>query len=1351
MGLACCLASLVMAILIFALILLHVQVAVPVNVNPDNGTDSSSCLDGSVPCKTLSFVLERTQTRSSILIHLSEGNHILSLEAAMNYKTSFSLMGLQTNTTIVQCTKGSGFSFKYSNDIHFSNLTVNGCGMYHNSTSSPGGKFLLFQAAMYILFCSNVYFDGVIVSNSTGVGVVFYSTVGTNIIKHSSFTYNAPSGTEYGGGGISVEFVYCIPGDTQCTNVSGSAIPLNYTDGSITDASYEFSDCQFTHNIGNVTSNLFISPSANDNIALGRGGGLSIVFKGNITNVPVHINNCSFNNNTAVWGGGLLIEFQDRSTNNAIIVNNSVFQSNRCPFVSCTYKGTGGGGTRVLFAGIGHNIHNNSVLFTKSTFSYNRAYFGGGSSFLTFRESPSYQMNRIHFDNCTWHRNVARLGSAVDLSIWHLESSESGLVIMQPVFTNCVFEFNSVYYTNYTSTPAGIGTLYTDSVPIQFQNNTQFSNNFGSAVTSLDAAVEFQSDSVSHFKNNSAQAGGGMTLFNKAFLMLNANTSIDFVHNRAFLNGGGLYWENIGDHQLISSRNCFIRYFDSDIDPTQWQIRILFDGNHANLSGHAIYATTILGCLWGDQSHGELVDPKIDYYKVFCWSESAWDYGPNTTCNDTGVIATSPAYFADSEGNPQCKDSYSINVIPGKESVLPVVMLDDRLKPVPSKSLVFSLYRNSTYDTVTEYITYRNVSYYGNPYSEDNQAELFLKTIHPRVISTKIDLTFEKCPPGFVIRGNNCEGGEFPNIRLHTNFTASIEFGYWIGPTSESTNNLKVGQCLYCPQNNKLSRSSFVTLPESSDDLNEFFCGDLNREGVTCAHCIANYSVAVNSKQFKCIPCSSDSIFYSWAFYLLAEYLPLTIMLIIVIVFNISVTSGPANAFIFFAQIISTTFGIDANGIIDYPSITPAASVLKQIYVSLYAFWNLSFFSAIELDGWLFCLGPNVNSLHVMALKFVSAFYPLMVIGFVVLVLHLYHNDYRFIVCIIRPLHRATARCLGWLNLQRSLMDAFATFLILSYVKFAVTSCQLLFPNTLVDDTGHEEIVSLFNGDFKFFSLNYAPYMVTSLFILFLCTFFPTILFLYSIKPFYMCLERLNWKPLKPGAKTQLFLDSFHQCFKDGSNGEHDRRYYAALYFFLKLALITTFAFGLSWTIQYVLQQFIITIALLLLGLLQPYKKFWYNVLDLVMFSLLSCINVIILYNYYLESINSPLSNTFYCVLILLLFMPLIYFTVYIAWFLIKAIKKRCYFKNQKLNASDNRDLEDFSFSTFMADVDQENRFKQNNYYGSLVPDEYTPVKGQSGDEPSHNTLDVHRNRNTTVTSSFSEVQPLVQAENKEN
>ena len=1317
---------------------------VVIEVNLTDGDNTPSCLNGTLPCRTLSFALKGIQNSISSSIYLSEGNHKLTIPATLTYKTSFSLIGPHSHATVVHCNDGSGFSFSYSNGIHFSGLTMSGCGMYHNSTSSPGGKYLPFQAAIYFLFCSNVYFENVTVTNSTGVGVVFYSTVGNNILEHSNFTYNTPSGIEYGGGGVSIEFVYCRPGDDKCNNVSGSIIPLNYTNGLITDAFYEISNCLFTHNIGNVISNLYISPVANDNIALGRGGGLSVVYKGNVTNIPVYINYCLFYNNTAVWGGGLLIEFQDRSMNNSIIVSNTVFEANQCPFVSCTYQGTGGGGTRVLFAGIGHHIQNNSVLFSNSNFTDNSAYFGGGASFLTFREYPNSQkhtMNAIRFENCSWHNNVARLGSAVDLTLWHLEPSDSGLLIMKPVFTNCIFDFNSIGYTSDTSTPAGIGTLYTDSVPIQFQNDTHFIGNSGSAITSLDASVEFGIDSVTEFIDNSAQVGGGIALFNKAFIMLNAHSSISFINNRAFLNGGGLYWENIGDHQLISSRNCFIRYFDSTADPSEWQIEMRFLGNNANLSGHAIYATTILGCLWGGQSHGELVDPKTDYYKVFCWSKSAWNYGPNTTCNGTNIIATSPAYFADAKDSPQCQDSYSISVIPGKESKLPLKMLDDRLKPVPSKSLVFSLHKNSTYDSVTEYITYRNVSYYGDPY-QDNQAELFLKTIHPRVISTKINLQFEKCPPAFVLENNKCRGGSFPFVRLHTNFTASIEYGYWIGRTGNSENNLMVGQCFYCPQNTKLQRKSFIILPESSDELDEYFCGGLNREGVTCAQCKKNYSVAVNSEQFKCIPCSSDSIYYSWVFYLLAEYLPLTMMLIIVTVLNISVTSGPANAFIFFAQIISTTYGIDANGIIDYPSITPAASVLKQIYVSLYAFWNLSFFTALDVEDWLFCLAPNITSLHVMALKFVSAFFPLVVIGLVVLMLHLYHNNYRCIVCIIRPMHKVTARCLSWLNLQRSLMDTFATFLILSYVKFAVTSCQLLFANTLVSVTGQKKVVCWFDGNINYFSLDYAPYLVMSSFVLFLCVLFPFILLLYSIKPCYICLEKVNWKPLKPGAKTQQFLDSFHQCFKDGSNGEHDRRYYAAIYFFLKLALITTYAFGLSWPLQYVFQQFICTIALLLLGILQPYKKFWYNVLDMIMFSLLSCINVIILYNYYIQSINSPLSTTFYCILIVLIFLPLVYFTIYIAYFIIEAIKKKYCHKSYNLNES--RHFDDFSFNTFMDDVNKEDRFKQINYYGSLVPDEYTPPGPPRGEEPSHNTLE-SRNRITTATSSFSEIEPLVQ------
>lgn len=1327
--------------------------ATTIYVDSTSGNDSLSCLEGKDICLTLTFALQGAHRSGSVLIFLSEGNYSLVQNTSLttlNYKTGFGIIGQPY--AIISCETGAGFSFNSSVNIQFSNVTLDGCGVYHNSTSRSSYsdlKYLQFRVAIYFIFCSNVLFDSVIVSNSNGLGVVFYSTVGRNIIRYSNFTNNMADETEPGGGGVAIEFLYCIPGDLECNSTYGSTIPAKYTNGIETEAVYEFDSCRFNHNAGNVSTDLYIVPRAEDNVALGRGGGLSIVYKGNVTNIPVHITNCVFYNNTAIWGGGLLVEFQDRCYSNLVVVESTVFLSNKCNYSSCTYEGTGGGGARVLFAGIGHYIYNNTVLFKNSSFTNNHAYFGGGVSFLTFRENVSQvHKNSFRFESCRWHGNIARLGSAVDLTLWHLETSNDGSVITKPIFVNCVFESNSVEYTNYTSTPAGIGTVYIDSVPVQFQDDNLFINNDGSAIVSLDAAVEFRDDSMTLLSGNHGRVGGGVTLFNKGFILLNANSSIKFINNKASLHGGGLYWENIGDHQLISSRNCFIRYSDVNIEPAQWPVSILFNGNHANLSGQAIYATTILGCLWGGLSHGELVNPKVNDFidKVFCWNESIWNYGTDT-CNGTNVIATAPAYYADKEGNPQCHNSYSIVVIPGKPATLPVVMLDDRLNQVPRQSLIFSVFRNSTYDSVTEYITQENITFLGNPIL-DAEAVLYLKTIHPRVISTKIDLTFEQCPPGFVINANSlvCEGIDYPNVRIHSNFTAYIEFGYWMGTTDSNDNGIMVGQCLYCPLNSDLHKKSYVALPDSPNKLDDFFCGELNREGVTCARCKSNYSVAVNSKRFECVPCAPNSYLYSWILYALAEYVPLMLMLIIVIVFNISVTSGPANSFIFFAQIISTTFGIDANGIIDYQSVTPAASAFKQIYSSIYGLWNLSFFTAVDLNGWLFCLGPKITSLHIMILKFASAFFPLLVIGPVVILLHFYHNNYKCVVCIVQPLHKLTARCFRWLNFQRSLMDAFATFIILSYVKFAVTSCQLLFPNTLVNATGHQQIISLFNGDLRFFSLEYAPYLAVSILVLCFCVLLPFLLFLYSIKPCYTCLQRFNCHVLQPEDKAQQFLDSFHQCFKDGRNGEHDRRYFAALYFFLKLFLIATFAFGLSWTIQYICQQFICTVALLLLGSLQPYKKMLHNVLDLSMFSILSTINVITLYNYYLQAVNSPLPPSLFWFQIILIFIPLVYFVVYISYFLYKAIKMKCCWKKRRIVIEDQRDLDEFSFNTFMTAVNREDRFQQNHFYGSLIPDELTRGLGGGLDcnTPGHCTIKQRCETEIDIGIGNTDTEPLV-------
>ena len=56
---------------------------------------------------------------------------------------------------------------------------------------------------------------------------------------------------------------------------------------------------------------------------------------------------------------------------------------------------------------------------------------------------------------------------------------------------------------------------------------------------------------------------------------------------------------------------------------------------------------------------------------------------------------------------------------------------------------------------------------------------------------------------------------------------------------------------------------------------------------------------------------------------------------------DIRITSAPANAFIFFAQVIPTVFTLDGGGAIH---LTEASNKLVRVYTFLYNVWNLQFF-----------------------------------------------------------------------------------------------------------------------------------------------------------------------------------------------------------------------------------------------------------------------------------------------------------------------------------------------------------------------------------------------------------------------
>ena len=1271
-----------------------------------NGNDVANCwkLGQSCPCATLDYALEGAQLFQDVQIHIAPGTYKLSDNNATCFtgKSSFSLMGEERGTVRVVCDNYTGLSFINSSNIQIYNVTFLSCGAEHisssndiHSSSDSHTAYLSFLTGLYFLFCTNVSLSHVEVSDSVGTGLVLYSTGGTNYMTQCTFNnntaYNRSNKYSAGGGGVAIEFLFCKPGDTDCLEEHPSKIDTMHQQ----NVSYVFTNCTFSNNNGstnNFSGDSFIVPHANHNIALGRGGGLSVLFKGNSYANQVTLHNCTFRDNIAVWGGGMLIEFQDMAKNNTVSLKKVTFTNNRCDYNPCTYQGTGGGGARIQFAGFSKNVSGNIVGVYDTVFSGNAAYFGGGVSFFTFPEpNQTWSTNSLHFSNTVWLQNRARLGSAVDLSLWSLTNGAA----VNPIFDECNFTNNTVHYADISGIPEGIGTVYTNSIPIAFNKSVHFTDNKGSALVSLDAGVEFHSDNIVVFYNNKGCVGAAITLFSQAYILVNERSLLLFENNTAALYGGGIYWESIGDHQLISSRNCFIRYKNMFLDPTDWNASFNFSYNRAGIAGNSIYATTLLSCLWGGNPYGKLIDPEQEYCEVFYWkpnneSLTIWNYN-NEDSSNKSEVATAPAYFSDGNNALQCGTVYNSGIVPGETTSLPVYMLDDRFVQVPNKSLIFVAERHATDDV--GYIIPNTVTLSG--LGDD---EIKISTIESRIITTHVNVKFEPCPPGFQynIISEKCDGAKYPFILANTNFTASIQYGYWIGYVDNNRTKLGVGQCFYCPVNNKLQYTSYVALPKSNEDLDAYFCKPLNRKGVLCGECIEGYAPAVNSFQYTCIKCSSENIKYSWLLYILSEYVPITAILVCVVIFNISITSGPTNSFVFFAQVISTTFGITANGLLNYSTLSPASKTLDVIYTSLYGVWNLNFIQDITSDKWLYCLGPGVTPLHIQALRYTSAVYPLIVIVIAGILLSLYDKNVRIIVFILHPLHKLSARFLKKLKLRNSIMDTFATFLVLSYVKFAVLSAVLLYPGFLYGEDGTLIYLAAFKyASVKFLSWQYAPYMTVAILVYLFCIIIPFVLLLYSIKPYYMLLEKYKMKFLLPGLKLQQFLTSFHHCYKDGSNGEHDRRYMASLYFFLRLILISAYAYSPDWAIQYFFQQIICTIGIIIFGIVQPYKRKWHNALDACMFGLLSVINICTFYNRYRQFGNADLSAPVYWFQLILICIPLFYITCYIVYHLGKSNMplKRWYSKKKT-------EWDTFNFNEYINDVTAEGRlYKQNIYH----------------------------------------------------
>ena len=466
--------------------------------------------------------------------------------------------------------------------------------------------------------------------------------------------------------------------------------------------------------------------------------------------------------------------------------------------------------------------------------------------------------------------------------------------------------------------------------------------------------------------------------------------------------------------------------------------------------------------------------------------------------------------------------------------------------------------------------------------------------------------------------------------------------------TYEEVNGTFVGLCPYFLVDGFLSNLTerhFISLPERIDELNDYMCRPLNRKGRICQECIEGFGPAVTSIGYQCSNCSTS--WYGIPLYLFLEFVPITVFYLVVLIFRISVTSAPMTSFVMYSQLLVFTFTVDIEAInVIRAEINGGIYVLLNIVIMLYGVWNLDFFRYIVPP---FCVSSKLKIIHIVFLSYISAFYPLCLIAITWICIQLHSRNVKPVVWLWEKTRRMFFMMKK--GSKHTVVDVFATFLLLSYTKLMLQSMATLGYVFIENaDNGTSEVVSALDPSVDFFGFEHLPFAIIAMLILLIIVLLPALLLaLYPIRHFRFLLTKLRLTG-QPQATLNLFVEKFYSCYRDSLDGGWDMRGFAALYLFLRAAVIATDVIkklpspAASWFFN----SLIFGILAMVIAIVRPYKKAYMNNIDAMVLFTLSVLST--LYTLYLYTLpdDSLFREFFLYFLVFVVSLPQIGFFVFV-------------------------------------------------------------------------------------------------------
>ena len=444
------------------------------------------------------------------------------------------------------------------------------------------------------------------------------------------------------------------------------------------------------------------------------------------------------------------------------------------------------------------------------------------------------------------------------------------------------------------------------------------------------------------------------------------------------------------------------------------------------------------------------------------------------------------------------------------------------------------------------------------------------------------------CPTWFICTSkNSCECGNRHHGMIacdNQKLTSKVLDCHCV-TFKKSTGSTFAGKCFYnCENHHSKKKNDLVynTLPEKPDNLlNYSICSYFHRVGILCGDCEEGYSPLVLSYSLSCVKCPDGH--KNWWKFIVVAFVPLTFFYFFVVLFNINVTSSRLHGVVWFSQALSTPILVRmimsalSQG---YPRMLVATKVL----IVFFSFWNLDMFRSVIPD---ICL--NVSTLQILALEYIVALYPLLLMLTSYIFIALYDRKFTCVAVLWKPFHKLLTIFRKSWDVRTSVIDSFATFFLLSYIKVVGVTTDLLIPTDVYTLGSNRTTLRLYySPTVIYFGSVHLPYAILSIVIFAFLVCIPTLIFfLYPFQLFQKCLSifPLNWHFLR------AFVDSFQGCYKDGTEpGTYDCRWFSALFLIGRILAFLAYA-ATSSILYFVYGTLILLIILIATINIQPFKK----------------------------------------------------------------------------------------------------------------------------------------------------------------